>query len=147
MAREFQGALAMGPPGLASLPFLLAALGVITSYVFYLVKPSIPAAIKQRFSFVYRLLDNKYYMDWFNENVLARAARIAGQGLWKGGDVGLIDGIVIDGSARAVGGMAAGVRLGQRGFLYWYALGVILGVLGVVSLPLWPAVRGIVKAV
>ena len=128
----------MGLHGLASLPFLLAALGVITSYVFYLVKLSIPAAIKQRFSFVYRLLDNKYYMDWFNENVLARAARIAGQGLWKGGDVGLIDGVLIDGSARTVGGIAALVRQVQSGYLYWYALVMILGIFGLMTWQLWP---------
>ncbi|HJV63378.1 MAG TPA: NADH-quinone oxidoreductase subunit L, partial [Albitalea sp.] len=100
MAKEFHGAVAMGLHGLASLPFALALAGVVLAYLFYLVKPEIPAAIKARSGFIYRLLDNKYYMDWINEHIVAAAARLVGQGLWKGGDVGLIDGAIINGSAR-----------------------------------------------
>ncbi|HUG21159.1 NADH-quinone oxidoreductase subunit L [Piscinibacter sp.] len=141
MTEHFHGALAMAVHGLTTLPFWLAVAGVATAYVFYLRKPEIPAAIKARFGFVYRLLDNKYYMDWFNEHVLAAAARVAGRGLWKGGDAALIDGVVIDGSARAVGGIAAIVRLFQTGYLYWYALVMILGVIGLMTWQLWPYLR------
>jgi NADH-quinone oxidoreductase subunit L len=147
MAREFHGAVAMALHGLMTLPFFLALAGVVTAYVFYLVKPEIPAAIKARFGPVYRLLDNKYYMDWINENIFARAARLAGQGLWKGGDQGLIDGVVINGSARAIGGMAAVVRLVQTGFLYWYALVMILGVLGLMTWQLWPSLQAALKGI
>jgi len=147
LKNEFHGAAAMALHGLTSLPFALALLGVVTAYVFYLVKPEIPTAIKARFGFIYRLLENKYYMDWFNENVLAPAARLAGQGLWKGGDAALIDGVLIDGSARAVGGIASVVRLLQTGYLYWYALVMILGVIGLMTWQLWPnlllALKGI----
>ena len=111
--------------------------------MFYLVKPEIPAAIKARFAFVYRLLDNKYYMDWINEHIVAPAARGVGQGLWKGGDAGLIDTVVIDGSARAVGVMASAVRLVQTGYLYWYALVMILGVIGLMTWQLWPYMRAL----
>ncbi|WP_372527934.1 NADH-quinone oxidoreductase subunit L [Piscinibacter sp.] len=138
LAKEFHGAAAMALHGLASLPFWLALAGVVLAYVFYLVKPEIPAAIKARFGFVYRLLENKYYMDWINENVFAPAACLVGQGLWKGGDVGLIDGAVINGSARAVSGIASVVRLVQTGYLYWYALVMILGVIGLLTWQLWP---------
>jgi NADH-quinone oxidoreductase subunit L len=129
---------------LTSLPFWLATAGVALAYVFYLVKPEIPGAIKARFNFLYRLLENKYYMDWVNEHVFARAARVMGQGLWKGGDVALIDGAVINGSARAVGGFASVVRLVQSGYLYWYALVMILGVLGLLTWRLWPSLRAAV---
>src|SRR5450755_3202059 len=122
MARDFHGPLAMAVHALTALPTLLALGGVVAAYVLYLVRPDVPAAIQARFGFVYRLLDNKYYMDWFNEQVLARAARLVGTGLWKGGDVGFIDGIVIDGSARAVRGVSALTRRLQSGYLYWYAL-------------------------
>ncbi len=141
LAEEFHGAMAMALHGLLSLPFWLAAAGVALAYLFYLVKPDIPVAIKARFGFLYRLLDNKYYMDWINENVFARAARIMGHGLWKGGDVALIDGAVINGSARAVVGVASAVRLVQSGYLYWYALVMILGVLGLLTWQLWPTLR------
>ncbi len=143
LAEEFHGAIAMGLHGLTSLPFWLATAGVALAYLFYLVKPEIPAAIKARFGFLYRLLENKYYMDWINEHVFARAARVMGQGLWKGGDVALIDGAVINGSARAVGGVASAVRLVQSGYLYWYALVMILGVLSLLTWRLWPSLRAV----
>ena len=72
-------------------------------------------------------------MDWFNENVLARGARLIGTGLWKGGDGALIDGLVINGSAKTIGGIAGLVRRVQTGFLYWYALVMILGVFALMT--------------
>ena len=91
---EFHGPVAMAVHALTGPIFWLALAGVVVAWFFYLRRPDIPAALQRRFSFVYRLLDNKYYFDWFNENVLARAARLAGTGLWRGGDVGVIDGIL-----------------------------------------------------
>jgi NADH-quinone oxidoreductase subunit L len=87
---------------------------------------------------VVRILENKYYLDWFNEHVLAAGARALGRGLWKGGDLALIDGAVVNGSAKAVGGLAGLVRLVQTGFLYWYALAMVLGVFGFLTWKLWP---------
>ena len=134
----FHGALAMATHGLTALPFWLALAGVVIAYLFYMVKPEIPAAIKTYSGPLYRLLDNKYYLDWFNENVLAAGARLLGTGLWKGGDMALIDGVLIDGSAKTVSGMAGMVRLFQSGYLYWYALVMILGVIGLMTWQLWP---------
>ena len=111
--------------------------GVVLAFVLYILKPEVPAAIRKRFAFIYRVLDNKYYFDWFNENVLARAARLTGLGLWKGGDAGLIDGVLIDGTASAVGGIAALGRRLQTGHLYWYALVMLMGVIGLMTWLLW----------
>jgi len=138
MAREFHGAIAMTLHGLTSLPFWLATAGVAAAYFCYLVRPDVPAAIKARTGAINRLLEEKYYFDWFNEHVLARLARVAGRGLWRGGDVALIDGVLINGSARLVGGFALVVRRVQTGYLYWYALVMILGVLGLMTWQLWP---------
>jgi len=138
LSANFHGAAAMALHALQTLPFWLAVAGVAAAWWFYLKQPSIPAAIKARFGFLYRVLDNKYYMDWINEHVLAAGARLVGRGLWKGGDAALIDGVLIDGSARAVGGIASLVRLVQSGYLYWYALVMILGVIGLMTWQLWP---------
>ncbi|MCR5881677.1 NADH-quinone oxidoreductase subunit L [Rhizobacter sp. J219] len=138
MAAAFHGAWAMALHGLQTLPFWLALGGVVTAYVFYLVKPEIPAAIKARTGFINRVLENKYYFDAFNEKVLAAGARLLGTGLWKGGDAGVIDGVLINGTARGVGGIASLVREVQTGRLYWYALVMILGVLGLMTWQLWP---------
>ncbi|MGY4829537.1 NADH-quinone oxidoreductase subunit L [Sphaerotilaceae bacterium SBD11-9] len=141
MEEAFHGAGAMALHGLTSLPFWLALAGVVTAYVFYMVKPEIPAAIKARTGFVNRILENKYYFDWFNENVLAAGARLLGTGLWKGGDGAVIDGVLINGTARGIGGIASVVRLLQTGYLYWYALVMILGVIGLMTWQLWPYLR------
>lgn len=137
MAEAFHGAGAMALHGLTTLPFWLALAGVATAYVFYMLKPEIPAAIKARTGFINRILENKYYFDWFNENVLAAGARLLGTGLWKGGDGMVIDG-AINGTARGIGGLASIVRLVQTGYLYWYALVMILGVIGLMTWQLWP---------
>jgi len=138
LGEEFHGAAAMALHGLTTLPFWLALAGVVAAWVFYLRRPDIPAALKARFGFLYRLLDNKYYMDWINENLIAPAARGVGRGLWKGGDVALIDGVLIDGSARAVGAVAVMSRALQSGHLYWYALVMIVGVIGLLTWMQWP---------
>ena len=136
----FYGAAAMALHSVVTLPFWLALAGVVCAWWFYLKQPSIPAAIKTRFEWAYRLLDNKYYMDWFNEHVLAAGARLVGVGLWKGGDVALIDGVLVNGSARAVGIVAQLTRRLQTGYLYFYALVMLLGLFGLMTWQLWPQV-------
>ncbi len=138
LAHEFHGAAAMALHGLTALPFWLALAGVVFAYVCYMVAPGIPATFARVLRPLIVILENKYFMDWFNENVLARAARLLGTGLWKGGDMGLIDGLLINGSARGIGGIAAQVRRVQTGHLYWYALVMILGVIGLMTWQLWP---------
>ncbi|MFG6431338.1 NADH-quinone oxidoreductase subunit L [Roseateles sp. LYH14W] len=141
LAQHFHGALAMAAHGLVTLPFWLAVAGVATAYVFYMVAPQIPATLAKVLRPLIVVLENKYFLDWFNENVLARGARLLGTGLWKGGDGALIDGLIINGSARTVGGIAGLVRRFQTGYLYWYALVMILGVTGLMTWQLWPYIE------
>ena len=143
LAAEFHGAAAMALHSFTTLPFLLALAGVVLAYLFYMVMPAVPVAIGRALSPLVKLLENKYYLDWFNENVLAAGARLLGRGLWKGGDMGLIDGVLINGSAKLVGGLAGLTRLVQTGHIYWYALVMLLGVFGLLTWQLWPALSGL----
>jgi NADH-quinone oxidoreductase subunit L len=140
---ELGGAFAKGAHAFTSLPFVLALAGVVTAYVFYMVTPAVPKAIGRALSPLMKILENKYYFDWFNENVLAAGARALGNGLWKVGDQGVIDGIVINGGARAVGAFAGVVRLFQTGYLYFYALVMVLGVFGLMTWQLWPYLKSV----
>ena len=90
-------------------------------------------SIKARSGFIYRLLDNKYYMDKINDVVFARGAVAIGRGLWKEGDVVVIDGIV-NGSARFIGWFAGVIRFLQSGYIYHYAFAMIIGMLGLLTL-------------
>ncbi|CAN5885600.1 NADH-quinone oxidoreductase subunit L [soil metagenome] len=130
LKHEFHGPVAMAIHALTSLPFWLAFSGVACSYFFYMIKPSIPTAIKKNAGAIYTLLDNKYYLDRFNEIVFAGGARMLGDGFWKIGDKGLIDGLVVNGSAKLVGWLSKITRLLQTGYIYHYAFVMILGVLG-----------------
>jgi NADH-quinone oxidoreductase subunit L len=144
LAQHFHGAAAMALHGLQTLPFWLALGGVVTAWVFYLKAPHIPAMLDSKLKPLRTVLENKYYMDWFNENVLAAGARLLGMGLWKGGDQAVIDG-AINGSARGVGSIAAVLRLAQTGRLYTYALVMLLGIFGLMTWQLWPYFSGLMR--
>jgi len=117
----------------------LAAAGALVAWFLYLKRPDLPARWQQRFSGVYRLLTNKYYFDWFNENVLARGGRLFGTFLWKVGDQAVIDGAVVNGSAKTVGLVASVARGLQSGYLYHYAFAMIVGLAVLVG---WLVFRG-----
>ncbi|WP_109481708.1 NADH-quinone oxidoreductase subunit L [Paraburkholderia sp. C35] len=133
MAEDFQGWAAMGLHANSGLPVWLALAGVVVSWFLYLKRPDLPAVIKRGFGPIYTLLDNKYYMDKINEIVFARGAVAIGRGLWKEGDVVVIDGIV-NGSARFVGWFASVIRFLQSGYIYHYAFAMIIGMLGLLTL-------------
>lgn len=133
LASHYHGAIDLALHSIQTLPFWLALAGVLVSGYFYLMRPSIPEAIAMRFSAIHRLLDQKYFMDRFNEIVFAGGARLLGGQLWKRADQGLIDGFVVNGSTRVVAAVASIMRIGQTGYLYHYAIAMILGV----ALMLW----------
>ena len=137
MAKAFHGPVQMAWHALTTLPFWLALAGVATSYYMYMVNPAVPTAIKKAVTPIYTLLENKYYLDWFDENVLARGARALGTGLWKGGDEYVIDGALVNGSWKLVDSISGLVRRAQSGYLYHYALGMILGVFVLMTYFVW----------
>ena len=128
LADEFHGAMAMALHGFTSLPFFLAMGGVSLAWFFYMVAPSVPAALMRSFKPIHTLLENKYYFDKFNEVVFAGGARLLGRGLWKFGDQALIDGLIVNGSAKTVGLIAQLSKLFQSGHVYQYAFSMIIGV-------------------
>ena len=133
LAEDFHGWVAYGLHAFSTVPFWLMLAGVVLAWFFYMVKPAIPAAIKARAGWLYNLLDNKYYMDKINEAVFARGARALGGGFWKVGDKSLIDGLLVNGSARLVGWFAGVVRHLQSGYIYHYAFAMIIGIMAMVT--------------
>lgn len=113
--------------GIMTLPFALATLGVVSSWFFYMKRPDIPAAIQKRFSFVYQVLENKYGFDYFNECFFAGGSRLLGNKLWQIADVKLIDGAVVNGTAKLIGKLSCIVRQLQSGMIYHYAFAMIIG--------------------
>ena len=134
---EFHGAFAMAMHALTTLPFWLAVAGVASAWYFYMKNPAIPAAIRKYFSFLYTVLDQKYYFDRFNDWFFAGGARGASRFLWKFGDVKLIDGFFVNGSAKLVGMFSGMLRGLQTGYVYHYAFWMILGVSLLLTVRTW----------
>ena len=124
----FHTSAGMALHGLMSLPFMLAASGVGLAWFFYIKRPDIPAKIQTKFSVINTILENKYGFDSFNERVFAAGSRFIGNKLWQIGDVSIIDGAMVNGTANLIGRISAVVRKLQTGLIYHYAFAMIIGV-------------------
>ena len=124
---DFAGPVSFALHGLISPPFLLALAGAVTAWAFFLKRPQWADAAAARWRWLYTTLTQKYYFDWFNENVLVPLARLIGTGLWKGGDQALIDGVMVNGTARELGWLGGLLRRAQSGYLYSYAFWMMIG--------------------
>ena len=133
----FYSPMAMAEHALTTMPLMLALAGVLLAFYMYMVHPAVPAFIQRHVKPLHSLLVNKYFLDDFNEKILARGTRMLATGLWKGGDQGVIDGFVVNGSWRIIGRMAMLARRLQTGFLYHYALLMILGMFGLITWFVW----------
>jgi len=139
LAESFHGPVAMALHGLSTAPFWLALAGVVTAWYMYLVNPKVPAFFARALRPLIVVMENKYFMDWINENILAKGARGLGSGLWKVGDRAIIDGFFVNGSWKVVGLVSGVVRWFQSGYLYHYALVMILGVFVLMTYFVWLA--------
>ena len=137
LGHAFHGPMAMAVHALTTAPFWLAVGGVVTAWYMYLVNPAVPAAFARVLRPLVVLLENKYFLDWINENILARGARLLGIGLWKGGDRMLIDGLLVNGSWKLIRWISGRVRQLQSGYLYHYALAMILGIFVLMTYFVW----------
>ena len=133
VAEHYHGATAMATHALSTVVFWLMVAGFIISTIVYLFRPSIAAALRKNFSFLYTLLDNKFYFDDFNRKFISGGGIKLGQGLWKKADAGFIDNGIVNGSTRVIGWVAARVRQWQTGFLYDYAFVMIIGLIGLLA--------------
>ncbi|QEY25401.1 NADH-quinone oxidoreductase subunit L [Neisseria zalophi] len=137
MKEEFHGPLAMLSHSLHSPVLYLAIAGVFSAWVLYIKAPHLPAKIASTFSPIYKLLDNKYYLDIIYYNVFAKGSRALGTFFWKVGDTAIIDNGIVNGSAKLVGAVAAQVRKMQTGFIYTYAAFMVFGVLVLIVAFFW----------
>ena len=139
LAREFHGPGLLGFRGFLGAPFWLMIAGLATAWACFLWRPELADQAARTFSGLRTLLIEKYYFDWINEKIIAPLARGVGFGLWKGGDQGVIDGALVNGSAAAVGWFGGVVRRVQNGYLYSYAFWIVIGLAALLG---WFLARG-----
>jgi NADH-quinone oxidoreductase subunit L len=138
IGHEFHGPSEFVIHALKDWPVYLAFAGVLLAWLFYVKRPDLPEKLANKLSPLYKLLANKYFFDEFNQKVFARGSVRLGKGLWKFGDSGLIDGVAVNGSARAIGWLSSIVRNIQSGYLYSYAFTMIIGLAALLMWLLWP---------
>jgi len=137
LGEEFHGPLQFVLHGLTGPAVWLAAAGVFLAWFLYLKRPELAATLREKAGGLYTLLENKYYFDAFNEKVIAAGSRGLGNILWRGGDVAIIDGAAVNGSARLVGWIANLMRGLQSGYLYHYAFATVIGLSALLAWLLW----------
>jgi len=133
LGENYHGVLGFIQHGVLTPPFFLAMAGLITAWYVYMKNPALADMARKRASLLYQVLINKYYADDFNQAVFAGGARGIGRALFRFGDTLLIDGLIINGSARIVTWFSGVVRQVQTGYLYTYAFAMILGLLAMLS--------------
>jgi NADH-quinone oxidoreductase subunit L len=131
---DFHGLWSYTLHGMSALPFWLAVAGIATAWFLYLKRTDLPKKIAVAFGPLYALVERKYGFDELYTRIFALGAQVVGNGLWKGGDQRIIDGVMVNGSARLVGWFSGVVRLVQSGLIYWYAFMMIFGVCAVYAL-------------
>ncbi|MDH3508995.1 MAG: NADH-quinone oxidoreductase subunit L, partial [Gammaproteobacteria bacterium] len=128
LALEWHGPAAFVTHAFVASPALyLAAAGVLVAWFLYMYRPALPGKIKAKLGLLNRVLVNKYYFDWFNEQVLSRGTRGIAGGLSRVGDQLIIDGLLVNGSARVVETLSGVLRKLQSGYLYTYAFAMVIG--------------------
>jgi len=128
MAEAFHGVVPMMTHAVKTVPFWLTLAGIAAAGYLYILKPELPAKLRQRAGVLVTILEEKYGFDRFYDWFFASGARKLGTGLWRFGDVALIDGLMVNGSAKLVGWFAGVVRWLQSGYIYHYAFSMIIGV-------------------
>jgi NADH-quinone oxidoreductase subunit L len=123
--------------GFVSAPFWLALAGIVTAWYLYIRRPDLPRRIAMELGPVYSIVERKYGFDELYSWLFAGGARNMGRGFWRGGDQTVIDGLMVNGSARVVGWFSGVVRLVQTGLLNTYAFLILFGILLGLSWMVW----------
>ena len=142
---QFHGAWAMILHGFTAPPFWLALAGAAVAWYGYIVKPELPGIIRSKLGFFVNILDQKYGFDRFNDWFFASGARKLGASLWRFGDVTIIDGIMVNGTAKLIGWFSGVARQVQTGYVYTYAFTMIFGVFALLTWFEWQQLSGIVS--
>jgi NADH-quinone oxidoreductase subunit L len=133
VGEEFHGIVGFMTHAFKGPVLYLMLAGVLAAWFLYIKRPDLPTVIADKFSAIYKLLAHKFYFDELNQFLFGRGSVGLGKALWRVGDVALIDGLAVNGSARVVGWLSGIVRRVQSGYLYHYAFAMIIGLSALIA--------------
>ena len=131
---HFHGPMEMAKHAVQTAPFWLMLSGFVLATLFYRFRPSWTDLLQQKMPGLHRMLQNKYYIDELYQKIFVSRFVSIGNSLWKKADAGVIDGWMVNGSARLMGNLAARVRVWQSGYLFHYAFAMIVGLIGILAI-------------
>jgi NADH-quinone oxidoreductase subunit L len=134
VGEHFHGPTAMALHGVQTAPFWLMLGGFALATFIYMVRPATADTLQQKFPKLHALLENKFYVDELYQKLFISRTVSIGNGLWKKADAGLIDGWLVNGSAKLMGNLAARIRVWQSGYLFHYAFAMIIGLIGILAI-------------
>ena len=134
LGQHFHGPAAMAKHAVQTAPFWLMITGFILATYIYRFRPAFAEYCEQKMPGLYRLLDNKYYFDELYQKIFISKFVSFGNSLWKKADAGIIDGWLVNGSARLVDNLSQRVRIWQTGYLFHYAFAMIVGLIGILAI-------------
>ncbi|MEE4294753.1 MAG: NADH-quinone oxidoreductase subunit L [Xanthomonadales bacterium] len=134
VGHHFHGPAAMATHALQTAPFWLMIAGFVLATFVYMVRPAMADRLQNRFPRLHTLLYNKFYVDELYEKLFISRTMNIGKSLWKKADAGVIDGWLVNGSARLVNSLSARIRVLQSGYLFHYAFAMIIGLAGILAI-------------
>ncbi|SFV77064.1 NADH-ubiquinone oxidoreductase chain L [hydrothermal vent metagenome] len=145
LKQEFHGAGSMIPHALQTLPFWMMVGGIASAWVLTLYRAQWATWIQKKFHRTNYVLESLYGFDRFNDIVFVKGVKSLGNFLWKVSDSGLIDKMVVNGSARFVGFIGSVVRPIQTGYVYHYAFFMIVSLLIILTWVLFAGERPLLE--
>ena len=134
VGEHFHGPVAMATHALQTAPFWLMIAGFVLATIIYLFRPAIADQLQERFPKLHALLENKFYVDELYQKLFISRTIQFGKNLWTKVDIGLIDGLFVNGSARLMGNLSDRIRVWQSGYLFHYAFAMIIGLIGILAI-------------
>ncbi|WP_020559361.1 NADH-quinone oxidoreductase subunit L [Thiofilum flexile] len=119
--------------GMMSLPFILMLAGIGSAWYLYLKNDNALLWLNNKLKAPRKILENQYYFDKFNQGFFAKGALYLGNSFMTLIERMIIDGLLVNGVARAVTWATGKVRLLQTGYLYHSALAMIVGIIAMVT--------------
>ncbi len=126
---QFHGVWSLVLESVQHLPFWMMLLGVFVAWLSYCICTDIPAKVRKHCQWGYALLSHKYGFDAFNQLVLVRPISRLANYLFYVADMKWLDAGIINGAGRVFNKMSLQLKRLQTGYLYHYALIMVLGLL------------------
>ena len=142
IVEHYQHPFSLALSSISHLPLWLAIAGVATAFLFVVVKPELNERLRKALGPIVHVLENNYYFDKLYINYFSAGGIGLGKRFWQWIDVAIIDGVMVNGTAKLVTGISVKTRKIQTGYLYHYVFVMVFGLLLLLGWLYWRVLNG-----